>query len=291
MSTLGRLRTARTAMSAAAASLALLGLAACGGSASDAPSAGPKEPAPTTEAGPSDGGGAPSDGGGTPSDGGGATENTAPRVILAAPLKGKLEQTPPGKPIEVNVETLQKTLESEMEGSGAYEGAKVTCEKQLNVGDKSTSTCDVDSQQGKEKWSVIGVWMNTKDTPGEAQPSLLFMQGDSVPKDTLQALNPGFTLTGLGFGSMFGQKPLTAEELSDSTLQALTSEHSYAPATLKYESVVCTEGMDFSSLTPVTCKASTKNGEKVAVKVMPGMFANNDAGLMVAEPRMRMHAG
>ena len=112
---------------------------------------------------------------------------------------------------------------------------------------------------------------------------MLFSTGTALPEGADDLLDEDITLTGLGFGSAFGMEPLSAEQLAESTLQTLTSEHAYIPVgeMAEWSEVTCEDSLDFTQFETVDCEATTTDGESWDLSVAPGSYVNNDQGLLV----------
>src|SRR5699024_11970156 len=110
--------------------------------------------------------------------------------------------------------------------------------------------------------------------PARGSPSLL-------PYTTL------FRSTGVGFGSAFGMEPLSAEQVAESTPQTLMSEFAYVRVDqdADWSEVTCEDGQDFSRFETVDCAATTADGTSWDLVVAPGIYADNDQGLLVGIDR------
>lgn len=130
---------------------------------------------------------------------------------------------------------------------------------------------------------------NVVMVPGEngfqngSSVAVLFSTGIELPEEAQELLDEDVVVTGVGVGTMFGHSPLSAEELSESTLTTLTSENAYVPVDqmAEWSDVTCEDGLDFSEFETVECEATTAEGETWGLQVAPGTYANNDPGLLV----------
>lgn len=147
-----------------------------------------------------------------------------------------------------------------------------------------TGPASFDDTAPTEPWVANVVFV-----PGEggfqdgARVAVLFSTGEALPETAEELLDEDVTVTGVGFGSMFGVEPLSAEELADSTLQTLTSENAYVPVDemAEWSEVSCEDGMNFDDFATVGCEASTADGESWELLVAPGTYVDNDQGLLV----------
>src|SRR5699024_3993489 len=102
-----------------------------------------------------------------------------------------------------------------------------------------------------------------------------------------ELLDEDVALTGVGFGSAFGMEPLSAEQVAESTLQTLTSEFAYVRVDqdADWSEVTCEDGQGFSRFETVDCAATTADGTSWDLVVAPGIYADNDQGLLVGIDR------
>lgn len=117
--------------------------------------------------------------------------------------------------------------------------------------------------------------------------AVLFSTGTKLPEAAVDLLDEDITLTGVGFGSVFGMDPLSAEQVAESTLGTLTSEFAYVPVDqmAEWSEVTCEDGLDFEDFETVDCEATTAEGDSWDLVVAPGTYADNDQGLLVGIDR------
>jgi hypothetical protein len=278
---------------AIAACTALLGLTACGAeegtgtpSPSDPPASSQDEES-TTAAAASDGGGEGSD----PQDGAGADEGAGDdegdpgasgertRILLVTEL-GIDEASGDGAPVLTGEELAALLVER-------YDGeAECADELVLEIG-QSTGCVGpekIEGETGSQDWLASTVAVPSEDGLANGyQVAVLFSTGTALPEGASALTDEGVSLTGVGFGSMFGAEPLDAETLADSTLQTLTSEFAYVPVAdeADWSEVTCEDGLDFTEFRTVDCTATTAEGEDWALHVAPGTYFGADQGLLV----------
>ena len=288
-------RRSRSAL-ALAAGAALLILAACGSESGSTDGWPQEDPAGTSDAGgqapgtdhenSSDGGGAAEGGGGAGADEGAGDGDDASasggrtRIILVTELGGE-ETSGDGAPTLAK-EDLAALL-------GASFDSTADCPEGLILEPGRTVTgcmgpVSIDRTEPAQEWaaSVVMVPQETGFEDG-SRVAVLFSTGTALPEGARALQDPDVSVTGVGFGSMFGAEPLSADELAESTLQTLTSEQAYVPVAgmAQWSGVTCEDGMDLARFATVDCEASTADGDSWALLVAPGTYANNDQGLLV----------
>lgn len=276
------------------AGAALLGLAACGtdgGDEATAPPAGGSEVSdggeqdqqdqPMDDQAPSDGGGATGDGEeeATQDEGGTAALGERTRIMLVTDLG--IDDTSGDGPLTLQNEELAELLAAPFE-------ATAECADELVLEPGNTAGCvgpaGIEKPEPTQEWVANAVRVPQADDPaGGSQDAVLFSTGTALPEGADDLLDEDITLTGLGFGSAFGMEPLSAEQLAESTLQTLTSEHAYIPVgeMAEWSEVTCEDSLDFTQFETVDCEATTTDGESWDLSVAPGSYVNNDQGLLV----------
>lgn len=279
------------------AGAALLGLAACGtdgGDESTAPPAGGSEVSdgdeqeqPTDDQDSSDGGGATGGGeaagdgenGPAEDDGDTAASEERTRIMLVTDLG--VDDTSGDGSLTLPSEKLAELL-------GAPFEATAECADELVLAPGNTAGClgpaGIEKLEPTQEWVANAVRIPQADDPaGGSQDAVLFSTGTELPEGADDLVDEGVMLTGLGFGSAFGMEPLSAEQLAESTLQTLTSEHAYIPVgeMAEWSEVTCEDGMDFAQFETVDCEATTIDGESWDLSAAPGSYVNNDQGLLV----------
>jgi hypothetical protein len=292
-----RTRTALTALAGAA----VLTLAACGGSG-DAP----EEDSAPPPAEQSDGGGAvelpeSSDGGsdqGGTSDDGTADEDSEDATgeidedgadsgaaagsirILFAPDLGD-GQT-------VTADQLVTPFQD------AFGGEDASCEGDLTLEIGQSVSCEApsspDDSETLSPWTAHAVHApNPEGVDQGTVPAVLFTTGAELSEEAKSAIDGNDMLTGLGFGSMYGMEPISAEQLGEDTLTVLTSENAYIPVAdilpgegSAWSEVTCENELSMDVFAPVPCTATTEAGDEWQLSVLPGTFVDNDRGLLVA---------
>lgn len=298
-------RRVRSAM-ALCAGAALLGLSACGTDAETPP----ESPAGAAETSAEAGGGETSDGGGEqdqqPSEGGsasarggeeegsgagadegagedggemGASEGRT-RIMLMTDL-GTDDSSGEGAPVLSN-DDLAALLAEPFGGTAECADELVLESGAASVG--CVGPASYDDTAPTEEWvaNVIFVPSDGGFQNG-SRVAVLFSTGTELPAAAAGVLDENVSVTGVGFGSVFGMNPLTAEDVAESSLQTLTSEHAYVPVNeqAEWSEVTCEDGLDFTSFETVDCEATTADGTTWELLVAPGTYANNDQGLLV----------
>ncbi|MEE1651840.1 hypothetical protein V1260_13740 [Brachybacterium sp. J144] len=233
-----------------------------------------------TEGGNDDDGGA-SDGGGTGEDtdqDDGADEDGED----SAGATPRIQFTPnPAGP------TTDVLSESELSGElSASLGAEATCAGPLELTGGASQSCEGPASTESEEivpWTAVGVQiMSPEGYESGTVPGLMFVQSEEPPsEDVMRVL--GSNVSGLGMGSAFGQEEISADDLGESTLQVLTSDNAYVRwhEVAAWESVTCSDAMDFTEFEPVECEARDADGGVWSLSVLPGDFVDNDRGLLV----------
>ena len=304
-------RRARTTM-ALCAGAALLGLSACGADV-DTPPETPAGAAETDADDTSDGGGeqdqqsseggdasdeeSASDGGGEEEeeeagDGAGADEGAGEdggepgasgertRIMLVTDL-GTDDTSGEGAPALTD-DDLAALLAAPFEGTAECEDELV-----LEPGAAATGClgpASFDTTEPHQEWVANVVFVPSEDGfQNGSTVAVLFSTGTELPTAADGLLDEDVSLTGVGFGSMFGAEPLSADEVAESTLQTLTSENAYVPVNTmaEWSDVTCEDGLDFTEFETVDCEATTTDGTTWGLLVAPGTYADNDQGLLV----------
>lgn len=300
-------RRARTAM-ALCASAALLGLSACGADV-DTP---PETSAGASETGAddtSDGGGEQgqqSPGGGEASDeesasdgggedaghGAGADEGAGEdggetgasgertRIMLVTDLRMD-DTSGEGAPVLTD-DDLAALLAAPFEGTAE-------CDDELVLEPGAAATrclgpASFDTTEPTQEWIANVVFVPSEDGfQNGSTVAVLFSTGAELPAAADDLLDEDVSLTGVGFGSMFGAEPLSADELAESALQTLTSQNAYVPVNsmAEWSDVTCEGGLDFTEFETIGCEAMTADGTTWGLLVAPGTYADNDQGLLV----------
>lgn len=276
----------RTAM-ALCAGAALLSLAGCGsegGSTDGWPQETPAEQ--TDDENSSDGGDAAEGGGGSVAEEGAGDGDDAgasggrTRIILVTELGGD-ETSGDGAP------TIDKKELATMLGA-PFEATAECPEGLILEPGRTTAGCmgptSIDRTDPTQEWTASVVMVPAEEGFEDgSRVAVLFSTGTALPEGAGALQDPEVSVTGVGFGSMFGAEPLSADELAESTLQTLTSEQAYVPVDemAQWAGVTCEDGMDFSQFATVDCEATTADGDSWSLVVAPGTFANNDQGLLV----------
>jgi hypothetical protein len=288
-------------------------VAATGACGSEEPTT--EDPAPIADGsdrGGSDGGGEetePSDGGGTepsevedpttepgPDDESPDDESAEPtedqptdagpshtRVLFVANIDGEVQnpssgQDPDAEPASVDGTTLSSNLGNNL----GDEGSEASCDGGLTWAEGDSQTClSAASEEGSESpatWIALPARVADGESPHEA---LLYTVGPEPSEDAQEALTDGW-VTGLGFGTMYGQEgPIGAADLNEDVVQVLNSENAYVDVPGTAEEVSCEDDLDFETFEPVECESTWSDGGSFALEVLPGDFVGNDAGLIV----------
>lgn len=244
---------------ALAACTALLGLTACGAD-EETGSEDPAAPASAEEGDP-----------------GAAGERTGILLVTDPEIDETSGDGAPSLPAD----ELAALLTENYGGESACTGDLV-----LEIGSEVSCTGPerVEGDLGSQDWVASAVAVPGEDGLAEGyRVGVLFTTGTGLPEAASVLAQEDVTLTGLGFGSMFGAEPLDAEELADSTLQVLTSENAYAPVDqdADWSEVTCEDGLDLTDFRAVDCTATTSEGDAWALHVAPGTFFGADQGLLV----------
>ena len=290
MSWIRTTRRIRTTL-ALAAGAALLAACSGGTGAKEETDSAP----PAAESGASDDGGGESSGteggnddDGGASDGGGTGEDTDQDDGAdedgedSAGATPRIQFTPnPAGP------TTDVLSESELSGElSASLGAEATCAGPLELTGGASQSCEGPASTESEEivpWTAVGVQiMSPEGYESGTVPGLMFVQSEEPPsEDVMRVL--GSNVSGLGMGSAFGQEEISADDLGESTLQLLTSDNAYVRwhEVAAWESVTCSDAMDFTEFEPVECEARDADGGVWSLSVLPGDFVDNDRGLLV----------
>lgn len=269
-------RRARTAL-VLCAGAALLSTSACSG----APEAAEEPAASTTEEAPaaSDGGTGGAAGSGEDGEGQG-TAGDLTRILLVTEL-GTDDGTGEGAPV-LAADELAALLADPF-------GGTAECSGELTLGPGSSPVgcvgpTSADRPDPAQDWVASSVMVPGEDGfQNGTRVAVLFSTGTELPDDADDLLEEGVSLTGLGFGSVFGMEPLDADALAERTLEVLTSENAYVPvdAMADWTEVTCEDGLDFTEFETVDCTARAGEGEAWELHVAPGTFADGDQGLLV----------
>lgn len=290
MSWIRTTRRIRTTL-ALAAGAALLAACSGGTGAKEETDSAP----PAAESGASDDGGGESSGtaggnddDGGASDGGGTGEDTDQDDGAdedgedSAGATPRIQFTPnPAGP------TTDVLSESELSGElSASLGAEATCAGPLELTGGASQSCESPASTESEEivpWTAVGVQiMSPEGYESGTMPGLMFVQSEEPPsEDVMRVL--GSNVSGLGMGSAFGQEEISADELGEAALQVLTSDNAYVRwhEVAAWESVTCSDAMDFTEFEPVECEARDADGGVWSLSVLPGDFVDNDRGLLV----------
>lgn len=248
---------------ALAACGALLGLTACG--------AGEE-----TDAGPGTGTGSGAEAG-AGEDSGSPGERTGILLVTDPPVDETSGDGAPALPADELAALLTENY-----------GGESACADELVLEIGSRVSCTgpekVEGDLGSQDWVAHAVAVPGEDGLAEGyRIGVLFSTGAGLPESADVLTQEDVTLTGLGFGSMFGAEPLGAQDLADSTLQVLTSEQAYAPVGREadWSEVTCEDGLDFTDFRTVDCTATTAEGEPWPLHVAPGTYFGADQGLLV----------
>lgn len=296
------IRSHRTRAALALGAVALLGLGACSGTdGADGTDDGTAPAASTTSAEATSDGGA--DGSGDDADGtddtddrddsddsddtegAGEDEGTtgaSERTRIALRIDLGVDGGSGEGALRLGADELAALLADPLGGAAECDGELVLEPGAETVG--CTGPAGMESADSAQDWVASTVLVPGQEDPrAGAQVAVLFTTGTEFPDDAEELREESVSVTGLGFGSMFGAEPLDAEQLAESTLQTLTSEHAYVPAAgmADWEDVTCEDGLDFTEFETVDCTASTGEGEDWPLHVAPGSFVDNDQGLLV----------
>lgn len=272
---------------ALAACTALLGLTACGAGeetggedpATTASAGGGQEPATDEQDTDEQDGAGADEGAGDEEEGDPGASGERTRILLVTEL-GIDETSGDGAPVLADDE-LAALLTEDYGGESACDGELV-----LEIGSRVSCTGPerIEGDLGSQDWVASTVAVPGEDGLAEGyRVGVLFSTGAGLPEEASALLQEDVSLTALGFGSMFGAEPLGAEELADSTLQALTSENAYVPVAQEadWAEVTCEDGLDFADFRTVDCTATTAEGDAWPLHVAPGTFFGADQGLLV----------
>ncbi|WP_162801539.1 hypothetical protein [Brachybacterium saurashtrense] len=290
------IRSHRTRAALALTTVALLGLGACSGTdGADGGGDGTTPEASTTSTEAASDGGA--DGSGDDADatddtndsddseGAGEDEGTmgaSERTRIALRIDLGVDGGSGEGALRLGADELAALLADPLGGAAECDGELVLEPGAETVG--CTGPAGMESADSAQDWVASTVLVPGQEDPrAGAQVAVLFTTGTEFPDDAEELREESVSVTGLGFGSMFGAEPLDAEQLAESTLQTLTSEHAYVPAAgmAGWEEVTCEDGLDFTEFETVDCTASTGEGEDWPLHVAPGSFVDNDQGLLV----------
>lgn len=221
-----------------------------------------------------------------PSDGGGATNTAADRTRLMLKIDLGLDDTGgEGAPVLASDELAALLAESF--------GGTADCDAEL-VLEPGAAAVDCLGPASIDRTEPTQAWVaNVVMVPAESgfqngsSVAVLFSTGAALPEEADDLLDEDVTLTGLGFGSVYGMDPLSADDLAASTLQTLTSDNAYVPVgqMADWEDVTCEDGLDFTRFETVDCEASTADGTSWDLVVAPGTYMDNDQGLLVGIDR------
>lgn len=296
---MSRTRTTRRIRTTVALAAGAALLAACSGGSGAEEETDPAPPAAESDAsdegggeggGASDGGGAGDDAesGADTDDGAGQDDSTDPDDDAAqdgedsAGATPRIQFTPnPAGP------TTDVLSESELSGElSASLGAEATCAGPLELTGGASQSCEGPASTESEEivpWTAVGVQiMSPEGYESGTVPGLMFVQSEEPPsEDVMRVL--GSNVSGLGMGSAFGQEEISADDLGEATLQVLTSDNAYVRwhEVAAWESVTCSDAMDFTEFEPVECEARDADGGVWSLSVLPGDFVDNDRGLLV----------
>lgn len=303
-SIVGRTRSAMALVAGAA----LLSLSACGtgsgaGDGSEDPSAAPSRSSDdggTQETAPADQDERASDGGGTATgdeqddqdeqteqtddEGGASAAGDRTRIMLKVDLG--LDDTSGEGALVLPADQLAALLADPFGGTADCE-AELVLEPGAAAVD-CLGPASIDSTEATQEWVAHAVMVPSgSDVREGAAVAVLFSTGTELPQEADDLLDEDVALTGLGFGSVYGMDPLSAEDVAASTLQTLTSDNSYVPVTqmADWEGVTCEDGLDFTEFETVDCEARTADGTTWGLVVAPGTYVDNDQGLLVGIDR------
>lgn len=268
----------------------MLALSACGTGAGDAPA---DEGSAGAEV--SDGGTGTDDGAGAgsgddaegadeqaddeqPSDGQAVDEQAGERTRILLVTELGPEEPGEGDPV-LDAEHLAALLADPFDGTAQ-------CESELELSPGATASClgprSMDATAAEQEWTVHSVRVPGDDFASGSRVAVLFTTGDGLSGSGQNLAAEDISLTGLGFGSMYGSEELDAETLAQDTLTVLTAENAYVPVDYAdWKDVHCEGAMSFDTFEPVPCTATTAEGETWDLQVAPGTFADNDQGLLV----------
>lgn len=186
-----------------------------------------------------------------------------------------------GDPI-LSAEDLAGLLTGTLGGEAQCDG-----ELTLSIHDLSSVQCEgpagIEGEETSE-WTASPIQLPSEDAGLESTHiSVIFTTGTEFPPGAADLQDENVVVTGVGMGSMFGAEPLSAEELSEATLQTLTSDNAYVPVDTmaNWDEVTCEDGMDFTEFRTVDCEATTESGDTYPLHIAPGTFVENDQGLLV----------
>ncbi|ATG51198.1 hypothetical protein CFK38_06420 [Brachybacterium vulturis] len=291
-------RRTRSAM-ALVAGAALLGLTACGADTEETPSAPAAssdgggtqeaEPDPVSEAtsdGTEDAGGDDQDAQGDQSDGTDAAEGAGERTRIMLSTDLGLDDTSGEGALVLGSDALAALLADPFGGTADCEAELVLAPGAAPV--HCLGPASIESTEPTQEW-VAHVVMVPADSGFQdgSSVAVLFSTGTALPEEAEDLLDEDVTLTGLGFGSVYGMDPLSAEDVAAGTLQTLTSDNSYVPVDkmADWEDVTCEDGLDFAQFETVDCAATTADGTTWDLVVAPGTYVDNDQGLLVGIDR------
>lgn len=171
-------------------------------------------------------------------------------------------------------------------------GHEAACEGELLLEAGQTQQCESVPGAGSEEqvpWTAHAAQVPPEEgAASDARIGALFTTGPALSEEALAVLGGDMPLTGVGLGTAFGLEDLTAEQLGEHTLDVLTSEHAYVPVNDalpdgdSWTGVSCESGMSFGDFEPIACTATTGQGASWQLQVLPGEFAENEPGLLVA---------
>lgn len=177
---------------------------------------------------------------------------------------------------EVSQEALQELLERTVGGSDAG------CDGNLVIAADREVPCG--AVMGERTTERQDVWAYPAVLPG-GEASVVFAAPGSLSPTAAKALANGSNkIAWLGFGGEYGMEPTSAESLVGDTQRVLDSEQPSARNDWMLTVRSCDGALDMQSFEPVTCHAEAEGsgGALQDIQVLPGMFLQGDAGLIVS---------
>lgn len=183
---------------------------------------------------------------------------------------------------------LAAALAAEIGGEDA-EGA-ATCKNDLSLSPGSRVVCSAypntpDGEANTEQvpWTAYTVSVPVDGGPGAGR-GVLFVRGGGFPADAADDLDMDDVMfTGNRTGSMALAEDISAKDLGQRTLDALTSDTALIDArqTADWKKVTCEDGLSAKGYEVADCTASTRDGREVDLKVAPGTWVGYDHGLLI----------